>query len=166
MVVVGGRRMARYFFDGKANRDAKGQLVRPKKFDDKLKADFRHKCNICQGVFADRALQIDHRVPYEIAGDPEVNSVETYQPLCASDNRAKSWSCEHCPNWTIRDVDTCKGCFWASPETYSHVETRPERRLTLTFQGASADRYDDMHIQASLAGLSIQEYVEDSLLGG
>nr|HMN31238.1 HNH endonuclease signature motif containing protein [Caldilineaceae bacterium] len=27
------------------------------------------KCAICQGEFALRELQVDHRIPYEIAGD-------------------------------------------------------------------------------------------------
>lgn len=163
MVVVDGKRMARYYFDGTANRDAKGQLMRPKKFDTQLKADFGYKCNICQGVFAGRALQIDHRVPYEIAGDPPENSSDTYQPLCASDNRAKSWSCEHCPNWTVRDVDTCKSCFWAHPESYTHVETRPERRLNLIFQGAGTRLYDDVQERAIQGGQTLEEYVKDAL---
>lgn len=163
MVTVDGRRMARYFFDGAANRDAKGQLPRPKKFDDKLKADYGFKCNICQGVFAARALQIDHRVPYEIAGDPEVNSAETYQPLCAPDNRAKSWSCEHCPNWTTRDVEVCKSCFWARPEGYSHVETRPERRITITFQGNDVLEYEKLRAVAETENKTVTQLARDVL---
>lgn len=139
-----GRRMASYAFDGKANEDGAGRVVIPKAFADGLKQAYGNKCAICAGVFAPRMLQADHRVPFAIAGDKPTMDQHDYMPLCAADNRAKSWSCEHCPNWEWRREDVCQGCFWAHPENYEHVETRPERRLTLTFQGGEVETYDSL----------------------
>lgn len=144
LVNVGGKRIASYTFDGKANEDEAGRIVIPKEFADRLKAAFDHRCAICAAEYPDRYLQADHRVPFAIAGDKPTFEVEDFMPLCPSDNRAKSWSCEHCPNWTIRHAETCERCFWAHPEDYTHVETRPERRLTVTFQGNDVASYDDL----------------------
>lgn len=44
----------------------------------------------------ERDLQIDHRVPYEVAGESNELKTEDFMLLCGSANRAKSWSCEHC----------------------------------------------------------------------
>ena len=81
---------------------------------------------------------------------------EDFMPLCAPDNRAKSWSSEHCHSWTIKDVDTCKLCFWANPTNYTQVETRPERRLTLIFQGKEVEQYDHLKELADPKGKLIQ----------
>ena len=48
----------------------------------------------------EKDLQIDHRVPDEIAGDTDVEpNPDDFMLLSTSANRAKSWSCEHCENW-------------------------------------------------------------------
>jgi hypothetical protein len=53
-----------------------------------------------------RYLQIDHRVPYEVAGNASGETLEDYMLLDASDQRSKSWSCEHCDNWrTLRQPE-------------------------------------------------------------
>ena len=56
------------------------------------------RCHICFQEYEERYLQIDHRVPYEVAGDVAFDQRDTgsYMLLCGSCNRAKSWSCEHC----------------------------------------------------------------------
>lgn len=54
-----------------------------------------------------------------------------YMLLCASANRAKSWSCEHCENWKLRDANICKSCYWAYPESYTHVAMQEIRRLDI-----------------------------------
>src|SRR5690606_23955628 len=95
-----------------------------------------------------RELQCDHRVPFAIAGDNLEMIQEDFMPLCASDNRAKSWSCEHCENWEIKDEGTCTTCFWSNPEDYSHVAMRQERRLVLTFQDTEVDAFDSFRNSA------------------
>jgi hypothetical protein len=161
MIVQDGKRMASYVFDGTSNEDGSIRVNIPKKFADDLKAAYDNKCAVCSGAFASRMLQADHRIPFAIAGDKASMAAEDFMPLCAPDNRAKSWSCEHCPNWVIRDPATCATCFWAHPENYDHVETRPERRLSLTFQGSAVAAFDSVAAVAAESGQSMPEYIAD-----
>jgi hypothetical protein len=150
-----GRRMASYAFSGTANKDGAGRVVIPKVFSDALKDANGYRCAVCGGQFEGRELQADHRVPFAIVGDqPEMIHAD-FMPLCASDNRAKSWSCEHCDNWTDRNPTMCKSCFWASPDNYLHVAGREERRLNLTFQNADIATYEKLKDQADRAGVSL-----------
>lgn len=73
-------------------------------------------------------LQVDHRIPYEINGDGDEDEGDNrFMLLSASANRLKSHACENCPNWTKRDPQMCRECFWAYPEHYSHIGGKPER---------------------------------------
>lgn len=91
---------------------------------------------LCGGHFAARSLQVDHRVPYEIAGESygEPDKAE-FMLVCGSCNRAKSWSCENCPNRSTKKIETCQTCSWASPTNYTHVATEAKRRLDLVWEG-------------------------------
>ena len=82
-----------------------------------------------------RYLQVDHRVPFPISGDINDKEPSNFMLLCGSCNRSKSWSCEHCPNWKNKDADVCKTCYWANPESHTHVATVNTRRLDVTWQG-------------------------------
>ncbi|MFF0423747.1 HNH endonuclease signature motif containing protein [Streptomyces sp. NPDC004520] len=158
-----GRRMASYAFNGKANEDGAGRVVIPKAFGEALKRAHGGKCAVCYGDFSERELQCDHRVPFAIAGDKPKLVQEDFMPLCASDNRAKSWSCENCPNWELKDEDTCRSCFWASPENYTHVSTRPERRINLLFQGDEVEIFDALKNAAANEGVSLTEATKRKL---
>lgn len=105
---------------------------------------YGERCHLYCEKVPGRELQIDHRIPFEIAGDPGDPSEGSndYMLVCASANRAKSWSCEHCPNWRTKDVEVCRTCYWAYPEDYTHVATRETRRLDLTWSGDEAADYD------------------------
>lgn len=138
-VLVGSRRVkesgktiSEYFLEDLSAPSQGGAPRNPiRKADkDRIIAEFGGKCAVC-GTQASR-LQLDHRVPFAIAGDPPVWTSETAMPLCPSDNRAKSWACEHCANWVNRDPDVCLGCMWCHPEDYDHVSMLPERRLVVT----------------------------------
>lgn len=157
MVVIDGKRMAEYYFTGSADKNAAGRVIIPKPFSDKLKKEHEYVCAICSGVFAGRELQADHRVPFAIGGDQPEFEIEDFMPLCASCNRAKSWSCEHCPNWETKSIETCNGCFWSHPEGYEHVETRSERRLSITYQSDEVHAYDHLDALAKTAATPIQE---------
>lgn len=152
-----GKRIASYTLVEQMSVGRAGRVSIPKKFRDSVNAEHNYICAICAGKFEGRELQCDHRVPFEIAGDPDDLNLADYMPLCASDNRSKSWSCEHCPNWTIRDSATCMKCFWASPEEYDHVETRPERRINLVFQGDETEIADRLSEEARKRKISIQK---------
>ncbi|MCO4274279.1 hypothetical protein NG701_07530 [Pseudarthrobacter sp. HLT3-5] len=155
-----GRRIAQYTLVDIITSGRAGRVNIPKKFRLDLNSAHGHQCGICSGRFEDRELQADHRIPFRIGGDIAVLDQADYMPLCASDNRSKSWSCEHCPNWETKDVDTCRTCFWAYPENYSHVAMKPERRLTVTFQGDETDAYDRLKADADRSGTPIEDHVK------
>jgi hypothetical protein len=143
------------FVDGRTGR----RLITKAFRDDLLKiADGR--CAICGGTFPDRALQVDHRIPYEIAGEVEEPRVADFQMLCASCNRSKSWTCEReCPNWTERSAAVCTTCIWASPEGYEHIATQQRRQITLTWDGADVEIFDSIRAAAQAEGLDVAAHL-------
>lgn len=101
-------------------------------------------CFIYLQPMEERLLQVDHRIPYEIGGDQKENDVECYMLLSPSANRTKSWACEHCPNWTAKDVEFCENCFWAHPENYTHIAGNNERRIVITFTDNEINDYEQL----------------------
>lgn len=87
-------------------------------------------------------LQIDHRVPYEIGGEHDENDVDYFMLLSPSANRAKSWTCEHCPNWELKSEDFCLHCFGASPENYEHIAGKVEKVISIIFTGDEIEDYN------------------------
>ena len=98
-------------------------------------------CFVYLQPMEERLLQIDHRIPYEIGGEQE-DDIECYMLLSPSANRAKSWTCEHCPNWTKKDIEFCKNCFWAHPGNYTHIAGKEERQITITFTNNEIEDYN------------------------
>ena len=122
------KRRARYAVVGvDASKESRRQFS--KAITDAVKAS--GKCEVCGSP---PPLQVDHRIPFDIAGETYPHVVSELMPLCPSCNRSKSWTCEHCPNWTVKDAEQCRTCMWASPHDYKHVagEERREIRITLT----------------------------------
>lgn len=165
-----GKSIAAYRFGDltkiKQNR-YKGRLVFSKKFKQDLYDANDGGCYICNGKFEIRYLQIDHRVPYEISGDTEnfQQKKEDYMLLCASCNRAKSWSCENCENWTsAKDIEVCLKCYWGKPENYDHIALQKIRRLELVWQGEEVDFFEALKTEAENGKIDLPEYVK-SLLG-
>lgn len=107
------------------------------------------KCFIYLEEMDKSALQVDHRVPYEIGGECRESDIDSFMLLSPSANRAKSWTCEHCGNWEKKDKDVCLRCFWAYPENYDHVAGRPERMVSIIFSG---DEVKDYNKLIALAG--------------
>ena len=131
-----GRSIAAYRFGNPTEvREGRsgGRTTFSRKFKQALFGQHDGKCAICNGHFSARELQIDHRVPYEIAGDLDYGEDDTsaYILLCGSCNRAKLWSCEQCPNWRTRQSNVCEDCYWAYPSNYSHVAMTEVRRADL-----------------------------------
>ena len=119
------------------------------------------RCNIYLEDFPEGELQIDHRIPFEIAGDADdSNDPDDYMLLCRSANRAKSWSCEHCENWRTRDLDTCGSCYWAFPENYTHVAMQQIRRLDLIWAGDDAGEYDRLAELADADNQNLPDFVK------
>ncbi|MGI8839377.1 MAG: hypothetical protein ACR2F8_01095 [Caulobacteraceae bacterium] len=98
-----GRRMAIYSLGVAADIQegrVGGRSALPKKFKVALIERYGSIDCITGSSLDERVLQIDHRVPYRIAGDAGLSDhdVAAYMLLDGSSQRAKSWSCEHCPN--------------------------------------------------------------------
>jgi len=162
----GSRTIAAYKF-GDLTEIRKGRLQGRKVFPRKLKKSLYEasngKCAICSGHFEIRYLQIDHRIPYEIAGDIDANreDLSSFMLLCGSCNRAKSWSCEHCPNWDSKSAEKCLGCYWAFPENHTHVALMDVRRIDILFAGSDeVEVYERLKEQAGEKGSAIPDYVK------
>lgn len=138
-----------------------GRTALTAKIKSELLNQFGPRCNISLEVLPERDLQIDHRVPFQIAGDDSpVEEEDAYMLLSPSANRAKSWSCEHCQNWQLHDVDICRGCYWAFPETYTHVAMRDERRLDLIWSGDEVRDYEQLVDEAQSEAQSLPSFVK------
>lgn len=104
--VVGsdGRKIGAYRFgdlsDSRFSR-LKGRTAFSRELKYKLIEKNGSRCAIHLEELTEQELQIDHRIPFEVAGDQQEEDLETsrFMLLSNSANRAKSWSCEHCINW-------------------------------------------------------------------
>lgn len=137
-----GRKIAAYRF-GNPDEIKRGRIGGRKAFSKQFKTALIDMYGARDAITSEpcepRYLQIDHRVPYEVAGDSVVREerLDAYMLLDASSQRAKSWSCEHCANWQkMRDVETCRSCFWAYPETYTHIALEQVRRIDIQWRGS------------------------------
>ena len=114
--------------------------------------------------FKERELQIDHRIPFEIAGEGDLSDdLNDYMLLCPSANRAKSWSCENCENWSEKDISVCQSCYWAYPENYTHIAMRDIRRLDIIWTGDESREYDRLQDEATKADEEMPGYVKNVL---
>ena len=136
-----GRTIASYTFGDPAQvrRDRLGgRKTFPKDFKAKVQPSQPRRCDICQTPYEGRYLQIDHRVPYEVAGDEgsDQRDPKDYMLLCAACQRSKSWSCEGCDNWREgRLPEICERCYWARPESYEHIALKEIRRIDIVWIG-------------------------------
>jgi len=142
-----------------------GRKTWPKNFKNKLVELCGSRCGVCFTEYESRYLQIDHRVPYEVGGDPEGQLEPPYfMLLCSSCNRAKSWSCEHCENWKEDGVaNVCQTCYWANQENYAHIALRLIRRLDVTWTGDEVPEYDRLVKLSKHTLKKLPEFVKDVL---
>ena len=162
-VRIDGRRMARYTLERTTGSAAELRRVLPRALRDEVFRRHEYRCAVCGGQYSSRELQLDHRVPFRIAGDPTVPAVSDFMPLCGSDNRAKSWTCEHCANWTARDPEMCRTCHWAEPTAYRHVAGEQERRLVISVRGADVATFDRLAAAAAERGTTPGDWVASRL---
>ncbi|MBI1257895.1 MAG: HNH endonuclease [Chloroflexi bacterium] len=161
-----GRTIAAYQFgnlSGVRSDRLAGRTVFSKSFKQQLITHYGERCSICGGKFEARYLQIDHRVPYEVAGDQTIGerNIEDYQLLCGECNRAKSWSCEHCQNWLEeKQPQICLTCYWAKPETYRHIALRDIRRVDLVWSEGEVRLYEQLRNNANQSDEALPDYVK------
>ena len=141
-----------------------GRKAFSKQFKKQLVVKYGERDAFTREMLDERYLQIDHRVPYQVAGDSDTLDVKDYMLIDASSQRAKSWSCEHCENFTtLKAVATCQTCFWAFPESYDHVAMIEQRRVELVWQGQEVSHYDEIERRSKASALSIQDYIKSIL---
>lgn len=164
-----GRTIAAYRF-GDLTKIREGRLegrrTFPKTLKDELYLQSRGRCLICMGNFETRYLQIDHRIPYEVAEEPQgtVNT-EHFMLVCGSCNRAKSWSCEHCSNWQEGKLpQVCLQCYWANPENYVHLALREIRRTDIFWNENEIQWYEKLKTSATKNQFSIPEYIKQVIV--
>jgi len=159
-----GRSIGAYTLAGQQPLSTKaGRDALPKQTRDALIRAAGSRCRMCG---SETNLQLDHKIPYEVAGESQGRGAKAFQVLCGSCNRKKSWSCEHCENWLrLKSVEICGTCYWAGPETYSHVAMRPERREELVWIGPSVDDFDALRRNAEAAGLPLGDYIKQRAKG-
>lgn len=161
-----GRSIAGYrFADPTQIRSGKltGRKIFSKAFKRKLLQANGSRCGVCLEEYEERYLQVDHRVPYEVAGDADSDErdIQDYMLLCGSCNRAKSWSCEHCMNWLeIKKRDLCLSCYWANPESYKHVALRDIRRLDIIWMEAEVEQHEKLRQRAEVMKEPMPDYVK------
>jgi hypothetical protein len=167
VVATNGRKIGAYRFgDPRKVRLQRfdGRTALSKELKDNLIAKYGCKCFIYLEEMDERALQIDHRVPYEVGGDEKGGTLNPsdFMLLCGSANRAKSWSCEHCENWTTKkDRKICLSCYWAYPEDFAHVAMRQIRRLDLVWEGDEVAAYERLKEDAAAYGATLPEFVKE-----
>lgn len=142
-----------------------GRKLFSKEFKATLVSKIGLKCAICIGVFEERYLQVDHRIPYQVSGDSDKDrDPNDYMLLDGSCNRAKSWSCEHCENFVkLKDPEVCKQCYWASPQEYKHIAMKQSRRVDVVWNEGETKNYDKLKQQADLKKQLMPEFVKDIL---
>lgn len=142
-----GRSIGAYRFGDPSKAEDKlskvqGRTVLSKALKKALIEKYGSVCFIYLQPMEERLLQVDHRIPYEIGGEQSEDNVECYMLLSPSANRAKSWTCEHCPNWEVQDASFCLNCFWAYPENYTHIAGKEQRQITIIFTGNEIEDYN------------------------
>lgn len=164
-----GRKIAAYRF-GDPTRLRFGAQFGRTRFSADLKKSlierYGAQCSIYCSPFPERELQIDHRIPFEVAGDgPDgAANAEEFMLVCGSANRAKSWSCEHCANWQeTKRSGICRECYWAYPEKYSHVAMRAVRRVDILWSEAEVADYEALKCKTEKLQKNIPSYVKDIL---
>ena len=159
-----GRKIAAYRFgDVSKARFSRfsGRTGLSKQIKDELIRRYGCKCFIYLEEVSERELQIDHRVPFEVDGEPDLEP-ENFMLLCGSANRAKSWSCEHCDNWSgVKDKSICLSCYWAYPENYAHIAMRQVRRVDLLWEGNDVEIYETLKQRAIDLEKEIPEFVKE-----
>lgn len=150
-----GGRMASYSFADRLGEAAqKGRDQFPKKLKDRLISEAKGQCQIC-GAYHN--LQVDHRIPFEVAGEDQSKGDNPFQILCGSCNRTKSWACEHCENIKLKNSSACSRCYWANQLDYDHIAMREERRIDVVWTGAEIVEFATLRIRAEQNGRTVAE---------
>jgi len=157
-----GRSIAAYAFgEGEFDCGKAGRRLLPKRERDAIIHAAGNTCHICGAA---HNLQVDHRIPYEVAGEAYSDEGHPFQVLCGSCNRKKSWDCEHCRNrLEMNEPDICRSCYWAEPTVYSHIAMQQQRRVDLVWIGDEVKDFERIQHKAERHNRSVLEEIKLSL---
>ena len=160
-----GRRIAEYRFgnpDDVVHGRHGGRRALPASLKDSLIDEYGEVDNLTGQPVPARMLQIDHRVPYEIAGDPTFPFITSdFMLLDASTQRAKAFTCAECPNMSgEKSVPTCLSCYWTNPEDHQHVATRPLRRADVVWNADEITDHDALVAMSRDSGVSVPSVIK------
>jgi hypothetical protein len=162
-----GRTIAAYQLDLTKTLETKkhgGRRALPKRFKGELVERYGEKCASCGATLPARYLQIDHRIPYEVAGEVRSHKLREFMLLCSSCNRAKSWSCEQCKNWrSLKRPNLCRTCYWGNPLAHTHVALQQIRRLDLVWVGDEAETFDRLREECVRKGISVADAIKETM---
>ena len=164
-----GRKIAAYRFDS-PDKIVRGRIGGRKAFSKRFRATLIERYGSRDAItgerYEDRYLQIDHRVPYGVAGTSSFDEDHpgAYMLLDASSQRAKSWSCEQCRNWQEGRIEAvCRSCFWAFPENYTHIAGEQVRRIDIEWRGSEIDIFEKIRDRAEKADTAIAALIKKIL---
>lgn len=164
-----GRKIAAYRFDS-PDKITRGRIGGRKAFSRRFRAALIKRYGSCDTITGEklepRYLQIDHRIPYAVAGNSSYNedNLEAYMLLDASSQRAKSWSCEQCRNWqNDKDEAICRSCFWASPEDYTHITGEQVRRVDIEWRGSQVEAFEKIRAHAEKENTTVAAFIKKLL---
>ena len=163
-----GRKIAAYKFGDPSkieNDKLGGRQTFSKEFKASLIDKYGERCGISNQPYKSKYLQIDHRIPYQVAGDGDAlnRDINDYMLLSGAAQRQKSWDCEHCENVNSKNIELCKTCYWASPENYTHIALKPEKRVDLIFGENDKEIHGALDEIAKENHSSIQESIKEIL---
>lgn len=145
-----------------------GRSAFPANFKTKLIKKYGSRVTTTNEPLEARYLQIDHRIPYEIAGNSaNLTDLDAFMLLDASAQRQKSWSCENCINFKeSKDLNECRKCFWAFPENYEHVAMTYKKYLQIEWSHQEFDELERVTQAAEKQGVTVQELIKSIIKTG
>lgn len=154
-----GQTIAAYVFDERElDPNLTGRVVLAKKERDAIIKRKGSKCNLCGAV---HNIQVDHRIPFQVAGESQRDETDPYQLLDGACNRRKSWTCEHCQNWLeLKNFDMCRSCYWANPDTYTHVAMQQERRVDIVWKDEEVKQFEKLRRAADKNNRSVADEIK------
>jgi hypothetical protein len=157
--IAGYRLVLTVLETGKAGRKAIPKAIKKALLD-----KHGRRCSLCGGVFDPTFLQVDHKIPYQVAGESEAEKADAFMLVCGSCNRTKSWACESCKNWMkVKKIAICKGCYWASPSDYKHVAMVEARRADIVWVDKDVKLFDRFREASKKAGESVQDGIKKAV---
>lgn len=155
-----GRSIARYKFGDPSeieNHKLGGRVTFSKELSEALYEQQGGRCALSGVAFERRYLQVDHRIPYEVAGEngrvADESDPDAFMLVSGAANRQKSWTCEHCPTGSARRRLRC-----------ASGATGRRRRTTTTRRCANCGRLAREQVQQIVRLVRLVESVADNVV--